>query len=170
MASIKIRWDDISHSQDAQACKRLWGLAHEYGFEQLLACIPIRLEENWELVEAVKEFLGKGDKLGLHGYHHTSFPSLSPQGQERQMKMGYKILLNLFDVFPLFFVPPYNMYNKTTEKEANKLGMKIETSRTNFKRYCVLKHDEAKPSYIIYHPQQTTLTRLEKNLRFLRDV
>lgn len=166
--SIKLRWDDISRSQDAQNCRSLWEKAHEYGFEQLLACVPVNLEENMALVEVVREFLGNGDKLGLHGYRHEAFPSLSPQEQEEQMKAGLDILLDLFGVFPLFFVPPYKMYNKVTERIAGELGMQIETSQANFRRYCALKHDERRPSYIIYHPQWMTPENLEKDLEFLR--
>ena len=166
--SIKLRWDDLSHDQDAQRCRRLWELAHEYEFEQLLACSPIRLEENLELIEAVNKSLGKGDKLGLHGYYHVAFSKLLPQEQKKRMQKGIDIMFKLFDVFPPFFVPPYNMYNKATMRMANELGMKVETSQTNIRRYRTIGYNEPKPSYIVYHPQWTIPVRFERDLKFLR--
>ena len=170
MASMRLRCDDVSHDRDALHCRRLWELAHAYGFKQLLACVPAGLTENVDLVEAVKKSLDEGDALGMHGYHHVYFTKMSAQEQKDDIKKGLEVLSNLFGVTPLLFVAPFNGFNETTIRVAHELGMILEMSKIDFRVYTLLQETgEKNPDYVVYHPQYVTPESFEEQLTFLRN-
>ncbi len=170
MARMKLRWDDIGEDKIAEHCSSLWKLAHTYGFKQLLACVPTDLKGQTRMVEVVKNYLDKGDELGLHGYYHVKFTEMSAYEQKESMKKGLEILFDLFGVTPLIFVAPFNNFDKDTIRVAGKLGMVVETSNMDFRAYTVLQsRGKRNPNYIVYHPQFVTPADFEGQVRFLRN-
>src|SRR5262249_30404852 len=80
-------------------------------------------------------------EIALHGYNHVDYTKLSPNKASESITRGNIILMKLFGVQPLIFVPPYNLFNNDTLNAVRLHKMNVVSSTISTEDSYNEKHD-----------------------------
>jgi len=128
---IAFRNDDISYLSDPKFEYEVLKIFRKYNIRPLYAVIPAHngniLRYGMPIVDALRLWYSRGwVDIAMHGYSHKNkFSDLSYDEQLKRIKAGKEIIVKLFSVDTLIFVPPWNSVNKNTIKILEKTGFKV---------------------------------------------
>ena len=81
------------------------------------------------IIDKVKEGLHKGlFELAVHGWNHIDYSRLSEQDQKNTILKALEKMNGLFGVRSNIFIPPYDLFNRSTIKAMNGTDIRILSS------------------------------------------
>ncbi len=95
----------------------------------LISIIPARFGKDPQLIDQIKEGITLGIfTVGIHGWLHEPFDSLSQDMQTAKMRYGKSRLEEVLGTKVLAFVPPYAKFNNDTIRALARNGLTLMSS------------------------------------------
>lgn len=73
--------------------------------------------------ELLREIVNQGHSLGNHSYSHPNLTRMSEAQIYRELERTNRLIKFYSGTTPLFFRPPYGLYNQKVRKVAHRLGL-----------------------------------------------
>ena len=113
-----LTFDDGPH---AKYTPSIIEILNEHGIKAVFFLVGKAVEENREIVQALKD---NGMEIAVHSYSHKPLPFLSTKQIEEEIGETVRILTTLTGSPPVFFRPPWGLYNREVLDIAEKHGLK----------------------------------------------
>ena len=126
--TILIRLDDIGANIYRKIRFDLINKVLNNGLAIFIGVIPEGIENDDELKEFVKNNIDNPRfEVAQHGVLHLveEFKDLSENDAYNRLKEGQSIIFSELGIYPVTFVPPYNVYSKGTTFALRRLGFKV---------------------------------------------
>lgn len=128
---IILRMDDVQGYLWSDVSRKLTDVVLEKNMSITLGVIPGR-----KMDAEIKEYLiskAKDQRIEIaqHGTNHDQdeYLNLSEVDTYNLAKSGFDDIVNILNVYPVTFIPPYNEYNEDTEKALSRLGFKVISAK-----------------------------------------
>lgn len=128
---IILRMDDVQGYLWSDTSRKLTDAVLEKNMSITLGVIPGRkmdVETKEYLISKAKD---QRIEIAQHGTNHNQdeYLNLSEYDTYNLAKSGFDNIVNMLNVYPVTFIPPYNEYNEDTEKALSRLGFKVISAK-----------------------------------------
>jgi 3D (Asp-Asp-Asp) domain-containing protein len=126
---VVFRLDDIQDNLIRSAQLDLMNVFLSKKLDLTLGLIMNGIGNDSYIIDKVNEGLHKGlFKLAVHGWNHIDYSRLSEQDQKNTILKALEKMNGLFGVRSNIFIPPYDLFNRSTIKAINGTGIRILSS------------------------------------------
>jgi len=129
---IILRLDDVQEFLYKDATMKIIDTVLNRNMAITLGVIPSRIEHDYSIKNYI---MGKANdpriEIAQHGMYHNlnEYVYMNESDTYNLTKLGMKTILDLFNISPVTFIPPHNLYNKCTTKVLSMLGFKIISAK-----------------------------------------
>lgn len=129
---IILRLDDVQEFLYKDATIKIIDTVLNRNMAITLGVIPSRIDHDCPIK---KYIIGKVNdqriEIAQHGVYHNlnEYVHMNESDTYNLTKLGMKTILDSFNVNPVTFIPPHNLYNKYTTKAISMLGFKIISAK-----------------------------------------
>lgn len=140
MENLLWRNDDISWDSDIDQLISIQKIFEKHGQKEVYSVVPFGraiydsdnyshdmplseleniigdkpLSSNQKVVQFLKDSIGRGHGVSMHGWKHTRVTDYEPEEQLERMLIAKSYLEELLETEVQYFVPPFNHYNRET--------------------------------------------------------
>jgi peptidoglycan/xylan/chitin deacetylase (PgdA/CDA1 family)/3D (Asp-Asp-Asp) domain-containing protein len=126
---VVFRMDDVQDNWIRSAQLDLMNVFLSKKLDLTLGLIMNDIGNDSYIVDKVNEGRHKGlFKLAVHGWNHIDYSRLSEQDQKNTILKALEKMNGLFGVRSNIFIPPYDLFNRSTIKAMNGTGIRILSS------------------------------------------